>query len=81
MTITQTTLKRLDEEVVASADYVTGGVIYIATNKGNVYSYSVANATVTLVKNVNDDIKSMSIYGTTLYIGLAGGGLASLTTS
>lgn len=79
MTVTLTDLKVLDEEVVAEA--TTGGVIYVATNKGNVWTYSVAGATLTLLKNVGGTIESMVLYGTTLYIGIAGGKLASLTTS
>lgn len=79
MAYTLTKAKILKGEVTASES--DGTYVYFGTDQGDVIRYTIATGVVTTLKNVGGKIVSMSIYSGVLYIGIAGGVLATLTTS
>ena len=83
MTVTKTDLTTLDNEVTAVVSVVESGVgyLYFGTNKGVVKKYNMQSAAITTILDVGEAVLSLTLYSSTLYIGLAGGRLVSLTTS
>ena len=74
------TLKMFGEEVMAvTAD--TLGNLYMGTNQGNIYKYSISGATLTKLCNVGGNVIDMALYGNYLYIGGSGGKLLTVTIS
>lgn len=76
---TLTALKVFSNEITASEQ--DGTYLYLGTDGGDVIRYTIATGVVTVLKNVGGKIISMNIYAGVLYIGIAGGKLASLTTT
>lgn len=83
MTVTKTDLKVLSNEVSCVVSVVESGVgyLYYGTNKGLVQKYNMATGAITTIRDVAEKVLSLTLYSGTLYIGLAGGKLISLTTS
>ncbi|MBU2685598.1 MAG: hypothetical protein KKF27_20345 [Gammaproteobacteria bacterium] len=83
MTVTTTELKILDAEVTCIVDSVESGVgyMYYGNNSGQVRKYNIATEAITTIKDLGQKILSMTLYSSTLYIGLADGTLVSVTTS
>ena len=83
MTVTKTDLKTLSNEVTCVVSVVESGVgyLYFGTDKGVVRKYNMASGVITDIRDVGEKVLSLTLYSGTLYIGLAGGKLISLTTS
>jgi hypothetical protein len=83
MTVTKTDLKVLSNEVTCVVSVVESGVgyLYFGTDKGLVRKYNMQATTITDIRDVGEKVLSLTLYSGTLYIGLAGGRLISLTTS
>ncbi|MFA6509944.1 MAG: hypothetical protein WCV62_05765 [Candidatus Peribacteraceae bacterium] len=83
MTVTKTDLKVLSNEVTCVVSVVESGVgyLYFGTDKGVVRKYNMASGALTDIRDVGEKVLSLTLYSGTLYIGLAGGKLISLTTS
>jgi len=70
-----------DVECMANlTDATAGGVIFFGTNKGKVYKYIPEAATLAEVFSCDKAVLSLNMYGDVLFIGLAGGEFAKLTT-
>jgi hypothetical protein len=83
MTVTKTQLKELTNKITCMVNQVESGqgIFYYGTDKGQVCKYNNITGVITVIKELEHEIMSMSLYSNKLYIGLANGTFVSLTTS
>ena len=78
-TIAALTSPIIDAEVVASA--TVGTTVYVITNRGKIYSYTISGEANAYLARVNEKPTAMATLGTNLYIGTGQGNIYKVVMS